>query len=116
MNSVVITGYLTKDPEKVDGQALCKMTVAVKNNYRNKDGEYDSEFLNVAVWNRLHEHCMKYLSKGSKVLVAGELHIRNYEKDGVKKYVTEIVAHDVEFLSTKQEPKMTPINEEDLPF
>lgn len=121
MNRIVISGNLTKEPEKVDGQQLCKLSVAVKNNFKNKDGEYESEFFNVAVWNKLHENCIKYLHKGSKVLVVGESHTRSYEKDGVKRYIHEIIAHEVEFLSTpkkeeKEEPKYQPIDDDGLPF
>ena len=119
MNNILLIGNLVKEPEKVDGQELCKLNIAVRNKYKNKDGEYDSEFFNIAVWNKLHENCMKYLHKGSKIAVSGELHIRHYEKDGVKKYIPEIVAHEVEFCFTPQkneDVKMTPIDEDDWQF
>ena len=118
MNKVIICGNLTKEPEKVKDQDLCKLSVAVKNNFKNKDGNYDSEFFNVVVWNKLHENCMKYLHKGSKVLVIGEHRHRGYEKDEIKKYVCEILAHEVEFLTTPKkkddEPKYYPIEESDI--
>lgn len=123
MNKTIICGILTKEPEKVDGQQLCKLSVAVKNKFKNKDGEYESEFFNVAVWNSLSDNCIKYLHKGSKVLVVGEHHHRSYEKDGVRKYICEIVAHEVEFLSTPQKKddkeeayKLEPIDDDGLPF
>ena len=113
-------GCLTKDPEKVDGQDLCKLNIAVKNSYKNKEGNYDSEFFNLVVWNKLHETCMKYLSKGSRILVTGELHNRSYEKDGQKKYLTEIIVKELEMLPSvrkQEEPqKMTPIDVDSLPF
>ena len=118
MNLVFIIGNLTKEPEKVEGQKLCKLSVAVKNKFKNQDGNYDSEYFNVVVWNTLHEHCMKYLHKGSKVAIVGEHRHRSYEKDGIKRYVCEIVAHEIEFLSSPQkkddEPKYTPIDEKDI--
>lgn len=114
-------GNLIKDPEKIEGQNLCRLSIAVRNNYKNKDGEYDSEFFNLSVWNKLHENCMKYLQKGSKISFIGELHIRSYEKDGIKKYMPEIIVQEIEFLSSiqkkEEEPqKMTPIDDDSLPF
>jgi single-strand DNA-binding protein len=118
MNKIIIIGHLTKEPQKVDNQDLCKLVVAVKNNFKNQDGEYGSEFFNVAVWNKLHENCMKYLNKGSKVAIIGEHRHRFYEKDGVRKSVCEIVAHEIDFLSTPKkeddEPKYIPIDENDI--
>lgn len=106
MNKVICTGNLTKDPEKVDtanGKTLCKMILAVQNDFKNADGEYDAQFINVVCWGGLADNCCKYLTKGNKILVDGKLNLRNYQaEDGTKKYVTEIVAQDVEFLKTKQ--------------
>ena len=123
MQIVLLIGNLTKEPEKVDGQELCKLTMAVRNNYKNKDGEYDSEFFNIAVWNKLHENCVKYLHKGSKIAVIGREQNRSYDKDGQKRYVHEIVASEIEFLSTPQKkeenqeiPKYEPIDDDELPF
>lgn len=119
MQIMLLVGNLTKEPEKVDGQELCKLTMAVRNNYKNKDGEYESEFFNIIVWNKLHESCMKYLHKGSKIAVIGREQNRSYEKDGQKRYVHEVVASEVEFLSSPkkdEEPKMKPIDDDSLPF
>ena len=123
MQIMLLVGNLTKEPEKVDGQELCKLTMAVRNNYKNKDGEYESEFFNIIVWNKLHESCMKYLHKGSKIAVIGREQNRSYEKDGQKRYVHEVVASEVEFLSSPQKKeekqecyKLEPITDEGLPF
>lgn len=101
MNQIVLTGNLTKDPEKVSttsGKSLCKLVMAV-----NKYGKEDAPlYINVVCWNALADNCVKFLTKGSKVLVNGELNIRVYDaSDGSKKYVTEVMASDVEFLNTK---------------
>lgn len=124
MNKVFEIGYLTREPEKVEGQDLCKLTMAVRNDYKNKDGEYDSEFFNCSVWGKLSESCLKYLHKGSQVAVDGSLHIRKYEKDGIQRYLPEIKVEKMEFLRTpkakeekvEQKPELEPIQDDFLPF
>lgn len=108
MQKLVMIGHLVGNPEKVQGQDLCKFSLAVKKNYKNSKGEYETQFFNCVVWNKLHEICMKYLVKGSKILIVGELENRSYEKDGVKRYMTEVVVREMEMLSTKKtEQKIT---------
>ena len=120
MQKVIMCGCLTREPEKVKDQDLCRLDIAVRNNYKNKDGNYGREFFNLVVWNKLHETCMKYLHKGNRILITGELHNRTYEKDGAKKYLTEIIVKELEMLPSgkKQddEHKLMPINDDGLPF
>lgn len=118
MQKVIMVGNLTKDPEKVTGQDLCKINIAVRNDYRGQDGEYGCEYFSLALWNKLSEIAMKYLKKGSKVLIVGRLQNRSWETDGVKKYATEIVVKEMEMLSSprKEEPQMVEISQEELPF
>jgi single-strand DNA-binding protein len=128
MNVTFLIGNLTKDPQKVEGveKTLCKLNLAVNANYTNADGERPVEFFMVSVWNKLAENCLKYLKKGSKIAVVGRMQNRSWEVDGVKRYAVEVVAEEVEFLSSpktenkqevKQESKkLEPINDEDLPF
>ena len=124
MNVSFLLGTLTKEPQKVelDGKSLCKLNIAVNENF-TKDGERPSQFFNVAVWNKMADICLKYLKKGSKVAVIGKIQNRSWEdKDGVKHYAQEIVASEIEFLSTpkanKEAPKdCVPIpDNENLPF
>ena len=119
MNKVFIIGNLSKDVELMQtnsGVAVAKFSVAVKRTVGD-----EADFLNVVAWRTLAESCNKYLKKGSKVAVIGNIQTRSYEnKNGQKQYITEIVAEQVEFLS-KSEPKqeeMTPIDEtqDTLPF
>ena len=103
MNKVILISNLTRDPELSQtsgGIAYCKMSVAVDRKY-SKDGENTADFFNVTVWRGLAKNCHKYLKKGSKVAIVGYLQTRTYEQDGVKKYATDIVADEVEFLNTK---------------
>ena len=105
-NKVVIAGNLTRDPEvryTVDKRAWATFQVAVNYSYKNKNGEYQeaADFFPVTVWGVTAENCGKYLRKGRAVLVEGRLQNRSYEaKDGSgKRYVTDIAASDVLFLS-----------------
>lgn len=100
MNSIILIGRLTKDPDlryTQAGKAVCSFTLAVDRPYSGDNKETD--FINIVVWNKVGENCAQYLSKGRKVAVQGRLQIRNYEDDkGYKKYITEVVANSVEFL------------------
>lgn len=128
MNKVMLIGNLTRDPElnqTSSGIAYCKMSIAVSRAFANADGERQADFFNIVVWRGLAENCAKYLSKGKKIAVSGRIEIRSYEQDGVKKYATDIVAEDVEFLSPKAENESKPkinnkntpqIEDDNLPF
>lgn len=100
MNSIILIGRLTKDPElryTQAGKAVCSFTLAVDRPYSGENKEAD--FINIVVWNKVGENCAQYLKKGRKAAVQGRLQIRSYEDDkGYKKYITEVVANSVEFL------------------
>jgi len=121
MNKAFLVGNLTRDPELStipNGTAVCKFAIAVNRAY-SKDGGKETDFFNIVAWRQLGENCGKYLKKGSKVGIVGRIEIREYEKDGVKKYFTEIIADDVEFLSPKGatgDAEMTPVSDDSLPF
>ena len=101
MNKTFIVGRLYKDPEKVEGQDMAKMVVSVKENYTKADGTRPYTFFNVIVWNKMAENCIKYLKKGSMVGICGRTQNRSYDApDGTKRYISEIVAEDIEFLTT----------------
>lgn len=134
MNKVILIGNLTKDPELItttNGIAVCRFTLAVGRRYTNASGERETDFLNIVVWRAQAENCNKYLKKGSKCGVVGTIQTRSYDaQDGTKKYITEITADEVEFLSTKnsgsgdtftKEEKtevanLQPIDDDSLPF
>lgn len=106
MNKVFLVGNLTRDPElrqTNSGLASCQFTIAV-NRPKNKDGVVQADYFTVQTWRAQAENCAKYLAKGRKVAVCGELRTRNYEKDGRKVYVTEVLANDVEFLTPRSQP------------
>lgn len=127
MNKVVLIGNLTKDVEMAttnSGKNVARFTIAVSRRYANADGEREADFLNIVAWNTLAENCAKYLQKGSKVAVSGAIQTRSYESEEDKRYITEIIADEVEFVGAKKEqdnqaeaePKMEPINDDNLPF
>ena len=126
MNKVILVGNLTRDPElqtTSTGVPVCRFSLAVSRRYANADGERETDFLNIVVWNTLAENCAKYLQKGSKVAVTGAIQTRSYESEEGKRYITEIIADEVEFVGAKKEqdqteaePKMEPINDDNLPF
>ena len=104
MNKVYLIGNLTRDPEiseTTSGVAFCRFSIAVNRTFVNADGNRDADFFNITVWRNQAENCGKFLKKGSKVAIAGSLQTRTYDdKDGIKRTVTDIVASEVEFLST----------------
>ena len=132
MNKCILVGKLARDPELTttsNGVAVCRFSIAVSRRYANSDGERETDFLNIVVWRNLGENCHKFLKKGSKVGIVGNIQSRSYDAtDGTKRYVTEIVAEEVEFLSTKsqdgdapktsneQVAKLQPIDDDGLPF
>lgn len=134
MNKVILIGNLTKDPEistTPNGVSVCRFTLAVTRKYANAEGEREADFINIVVWRALAENCHKFLRKGSKAAVVGNIQSRSYDAtDGTKRYVTEVIAEEVEFISTKNNDnaseykkeskeevtKLQPIDDNDLPF
>ena len=141
MNKITLIGNLTRDPELSQlpsGVSVCKFGIAVNRNFTNANGERETDFFNITAWRGLGENCAKYLAKGRKVCVVGNVQIRNYEdKDGNKRTAVDVVAEDIEFLSArsddadagaprvqqaaaprakKQVSELTPVENEDLPL
>ena len=102
MNKIVLTGNVTNDIElryTTNNKPVCNFGLAVK---RNRADEV--EFLTIVAWNKLAEGLSKYIGKGDKLLVYGELVIKKWSQDGVKREKCEIVAENIEFLKyTKKE-------------
>ncbi len=105
MNKVFLIGNLTRDVEIAttqSGISVAKFSLAVGRRFANEDGTRETDFFNIVAWRELADLCYKFLSKGNKCAVLGELQTRTYDdKDGNKKYITEIVAKEVEFLTPK---------------
>ncbi len=107
MNKCFFIGNLTRNPElktTQSGIAMCKFSIAVQRRFRNPDGEYDVDFFDVVAWRSTAEFCEKYLKKGSKVSVIGELNTSTYQgQDGKMRTNFHINADEVEILSVKNE-------------
>lgn len=103
MNQSILSGRIVKDPElryTSNGTPVTSLRLAVDRNYKSQSaGEKETDFFDVICWRQLGENCKKYLSKGSKILVSGQIHTRTYDHStGVKITYYEIVAGNVEFL------------------
>jgi single-strand DNA-binding protein len=126
MNKVFMIGNLSKDVDlrtTQSGKAVASFTIAVNRRFKGQDGEKQTDFFNIVAWGQLGEMCGRYLAKGRKVAVVGELQTRSYDaKDGSKRYATEIIADEVEFLSPREKPEsvepegFVDIEDDQLPF
>lgn len=106
--SVTILGRLGHDPElkyTPSGVATCALSLATSESWPDKNGQRQqkTEWHRVVVWGRLAELCAQHLTKGRQALVVGRLQTRSWEKDGEKRYATEIVAQVVQFIGSSSE-------------
>ena len=124
MNKAVLIGNLVRDPEirqTKTGISTCTFTIAVNRPHTNQQGQREADFLPIVTWRGMAENCAKHLRQGNKVGVTGSIQTRSYDaQDGSKRYVTEIVADEVEFLTPKAKDTnggMDEIEDDDeLPF
>lgn len=106
MNRVILIGNLVDDPKiarTTSGISKCTFRMATQRKFENRNtGRREADFHNVVAWRQLAELCAKYLEKGQKCGVEGMIQYRSYDaQDGTKRYITEIVAESVEFLSAR---------------
>jgi single-strand DNA-binding protein len=115
MNKVILVGNLAADPElrrTSSDIAVCTFRIAVQRRFTNQQGVREADFFNVVVWRQQAENCAKYLAKGRRVGVVGSLQSRSYDaQDGTKRYVVEVVADEVEFLSSPSERQSAPADD-----
>lgn len=130
MNRAILIGNLTKDPDlrsTASGLAVCTFSIGVSRRFTGQNGERETDFFNIVVWRKQAENAAKYLKKGSQVGITGSIQNRSYEaNDGTKRYITEIIADEIQFLKSDSKPKtvdetmtektnMTEV-EDDMPF
>ena len=105
LNSIVIMGRLTRDPElrrTGSGVAVTSFTLAVDRDFAGKDGEKETDFIDCVAWRQTGEFVSKYFAKGRMACVQGSLQIRNWtDKDGNKRKSAEIIASNVYFADSK---------------
>jgi len=102
VNKAILIGNLTRDPEMrtgASGVPVCTFTLAVNRRFTNKQGVREADFINIVTFRQTAELCARYLTKGRKAAVVGSIQSRTYDaQDGTKRYVTEVVADEVEFI------------------
>lgn len=107
MNKIILVGRLTKDPEVRSTSAgfnTVNFTVAVNRNFKNKDGNYDADFLPCVAFRNTADFIAKFFKKGNMICLDGRVQVRNYDaQDGTKRYVTEVVVENVEFVGGKND-------------
>jgi single-strand DNA-binding protein len=116
MNHVILTGRLTKDPEiryTDSKKAVCSFTLAVEDG-RDSDGKKKAQFIPCVAWGKTAELIDQYFTKGKPLTVTGRITVRTYEKNGEKRYITEVVASGIEFPLTVREEATTATAFEDL--
>ncbi len=104
MNKAILIGNLTRDPElrtAASGVPVCTFTLAINRRFTNKQGVREADFIPIVTFKQKAELCARYLTKGRKVAVEGVIQTRSYDaQDGTKRYVTEVVADEVEFIGS----------------
>ena len=106
INRIVLIGRLTANPElcyTTNNTAVTSFTLAVERNFKNESGNKEADFINIVAWNKKAELIHQYLKKGDRVGISGRLQVRKYQNErGENRYVTEVVAEEVEFLNSKK--------------
>ena len=109
VNKVILVGHLGADPDMrytPSGAGVCELRLATSESWKDKNGQRQerTEWHRVVVWGKTAEICAKYLAKGRQVYIEGRIQTRSYDdKEGQKRYITEIIANDVQFLSSGRE-------------
>ena len=105
MNKAILVGNLTREPEMratPNGVSVTSFTVAVQRRYKSQDGTQQADFINCVAWRGTAEFIAKYFTKGSKIGIVGTIQTRTYDdQNGNKRYVTEVVVDDAEFVTSK---------------
>jgi single-strand DNA-binding protein len=106
MNKVILNGRITKDIEIRsigNDKSVISNSIAVRNDFKNKDGQYDSQFFNFEVWNASAEFLNNYAEKGTPILIEGKLKNGAYEKEnGERVYTTSVIVEKIEILDFKK--------------
>lgn len=103
MNKIYMIGNICRDIEvkHYNDRKVVKNTIAVRRDFKNKNGEYDSDFFTFSTWGNQAEYLEKYAKKGDKIAICGKLLNNNYEKDGQTIYSNDIQVENIELLSTR---------------
>ena len=114
MNKVVLVGRLTRDPEvrsTSSGSNTARFTVAVNRNFKNKDGQYDADFVSCVAFRNTADFVSRFFKKGSMIGLEGRIQTGSYDaQDGSKRYTTDVVVDNVEFVGGRNESSVVPTN------
>lgn len=105
LNQVVLVGRLIGDPELYQtetGKKVARLVLAVPRSYKNSNGEYETDFISCKLWQVVAQNTTEYCKKGDLIGLRGRLETYAYETDEGKKYLIEVVADKVTFLSSKK--------------
>lgn len=133
INNVVLVGRLTHKADlkfTTNGKNYTQFSIAVQRKFKNQSDEYEADFISCTLWGKAAENFTKFTRKGSLVGVEGRLQTRNYEKDGRKIYITEVIGENFSLLESKATtetrdtqpkeitniPETIEFSEDDLPF
>lgn len=125
MKKIVLIGNLCRDPElrtTQSGVSVCTFSVAVNRRRSAEAGQPEADFFRITTWRQTAEHCAKYLAKGRKVAVSGDISLNQYkDANGLPRYSLEVTADEVEFLTPRSDADDTgleynPVADDDLPF
>ena len=131
MNKIFLIGNLTNDPETrttQSGVSVCSFTIAVNRRFAGRDSEKQTDFFRINAWRQLGDNCQRFLAKGRKAAVVGELQPRTYDdKNGKTRVSLDVTADEVEFLTPREskgggQPSLTDvagfenISPDELPF
>ena len=107
MNQVNLVGNLTRDPEggtTQNGIAYCRFSVACQRKFKNAQGQYDADFINCLAWRQTAEFVQRYFIKGNKIGLTGSIQTGSYTaQDGSKRYTTEVLVDNVEFVAPRSD-------------
>ena len=119
MNEIILSGRLVKDPEVRYTQTQKVVTLfslAVSREVKNEQGNYDADFFSCVAWGKTAELMGNTLKKGARILISGRVQIRNYESNGERKYITEVIINKFEYLDKKEQTKAVADMGEEVPF
>ena len=109
MNKFIGLGRLTKDPElrsTQSGLEIASFTLAINRNFKNKEGDYETDFLNCQAFNKKAEFITKYFKKGNMMAITARAQTRSYDdNDGKKRFITEFIVEEVYFAGNSGEKK-----------
>lgn len=118
MNKVTLIGRLTAEPQLKltnNGQKVCRFSLAVNRQFKNVEGERKADFINCMAWQQRADLINNYVHKGDLIAIEGRIQVSSYiATDGTKRYSTDVIVEQIEFLSSKKAEPKQPTEETDV--